>query len=88
MKARPFLCVVFVCSAARASSLSVTPALAHSRQPFPPRAVRVASRQPALVEGRFWRFIDVCTGSDGLRSPLTVGRDPGTPEYTGTEGYA
>ena len=22
-------------------------------------------------------------GSDGLRSPLTVGRDPGTPEYQG-----
>ena len=24
-------------------------------------------------------------GSDGLRSPLTVGRDPGTPEYEGEE---
>ena len=24
-------------------------------------------------------------GSDGLRSPLTVTRDPGTPEYEGEE---
>ena len=22
-------------------------------------------------------------GSDGLRSPMTIGRDPGTPEYQG-----
>ena len=34
-------------------------------------------------------FGDVKTGyyygSDGLRSPLTVTRDPGTPEYNGEE---
>jgi len=34
-----------------------------------------------IVNGAFY-------GSDGLRSPLTSGRDPGTPEYTGSEGYA
>ena len=34
-----------------------------------------------LVNGAYY-------GSDGLRSPLTRGRDPGTPEFTGSEGYA
>lgn len=35
----------------------------------------------SLVNGAFY-------GSDGLRSPLTRGRDPGSPEFTGAEGYA